>query len=63
MPVDPETLPPDAPVADVVEQRLPAVADDEEVEEVPVVGPEVPEADALEQAQTVPADDEGYESV
>jgi hypothetical protein len=61
MAVDPEALPPEAPVADAVEQHLP-VRSDQEVDETPQVGAEVPEADALEQAVIVPADDEGYEA-
>lgn len=64
MPLDPETLPPDAPEADAVEQRLVVTPEDgvEVIEETPSVGAEVPEADALEQAITVPSDDERYEA-
>ena len=64
MPLDPETLPPDAPEADAVEQRLVVTPEDgvEVIDETPSVDTEAPEADALEQAITVPSDDEGYEA-
>ena len=64
MTLDPagESLPPDAPEADVVEQRLPATTE-EETPESPHLGAEVPEADALEQALPAPVENEGYETV
>lgn len=64
MTLDPDTgepLPPDAPEADVVEQRL-AAASEDEVPERPHLGAEVPEADALEQARPAPPDNDGYET-
>ncbi len=51
-----DALPPEAPDADVAEQRLGTDPDDDE----PVIPPfeaEAPEADAYEQALTVPFDE------
>ena len=51
-----DALPPEAPDADVAEQRLATDPyDDDPV--IPPFEPEAPEADALEQALTVPPDD------
>jgi hypothetical protein len=55
-----DALPPEAPEADVAEQRLATDPyDDEPV--IPAFEPEAPEADALEQALTLPPDDRDAE--
>ena len=55
-----DALPPEAPEADVVEQRLATDPfDDDPV--IPAFEPEAPEADALEQALTLPPDDRDAE--
>jgi hypothetical protein len=52
-------IPADVPEADAVEQRTPAVADDESQEDrIDSIPDDVPEADALEQAIPVPPEDE-----
>ena len=51
-----DALPPEAPAADVAEQRLATDPDDDEPV-IPPFEPEAPEADALEQALTVPLDE------
>jgi hypothetical protein len=64
MALDPEPsepLPPDAPEADVVEQRLPVTSEDQSPEP-PHLGAEVPEADAIEQTLPAPPEEEGYET-
>ena len=55
-----DALPPEAPDADVAEQRL-ATDPDDEVPVIPPLEPEVPEADALEQALTLPPDERDAE--
>ena len=55
-----DALPPEAPDADVAEQRLATDPyDDEPV--IPAFEPEAPEADAFEQALTLPPDDRDTE--
>ena len=56
-----DALPPEAPDADVVEQRLATNPDDDEPV-IPAFDVEAPEADAFEQALTVPPDDRDAES-
>ena len=55
-----DALPPEAPDADVAEQRL-ATDPDDDVPDIPPFEPEAPEADALEQALTLPPDERDAE--
>ena len=55
-----DALPPEAPDADVAEQRLATDPDDDEPV-IPHFEPEAPEADAFEQALTLPPDDRDAE--
>jgi hypothetical protein len=55
-----DALPPEAPDADVAEQRLGADREDDEPV-IPPFEPEAPEADAFEQALTLPPDDRDVE--